>query len=290
MSGGQANIAKFQELVKVALRNGFDLEMRSNLLKEAADDYKDDNLVNSCLLQFPFGRGGINERRFRKDGSITKHTKIKEYVTHLSLISQTQFHQQLFSLIMYNMHVKQEMVRTASYKTRGKMSATDIAKNLTTEELEAAINSKGRRRTGPGGRFLNAVDAIARAVPHTNEATKKARLKGEAIQHKFGPASYFLTITPDDDGNFLVQILSGIIVDDDQNIDDLSDAELAKRATRRTEIRLKFPGLCAFFFELVLDVIVEEVIGWDVNCENSRAQGGLFGKPQAFIIAVEEQG
>ena len=57
-----------------------------------------------------------------------------------------------------------------------------------------------------GRRFLDAVDAIAQAVPHTNEAAKRARRDGEAHQHHFGMASYFLTVTPDDDNSFLVQV------------------------------------------------------------------------------------
>ena len=55
--------------------------------------------------------------------------------------------------------------------------------------------------------FLKAVDAITGSAPHTNEAEKKAKGDGEAMQHHFGAASYFLTVTSDDDNSFVVQVL-----------------------------------------------------------------------------------
>ena len=45
-------------------------------------------------------------------------------------------------------------------------------------------------------------------------------------QHYFGTASYFLTVTPDDDNSFIVQVYSQITVDDDRAIASLSDEEL----------------------------------------------------------------
>ena len=290
VSGGQGNMEKFRELVKTATENGFDIEMRSNLFKQSVKDCENDNLVNACLLQFPHGRGGMHERRFKPDGSLTKNTDCKDCVANASMISQPHFHKQLFSLILHNMHVKQNVTRTASHRTRGTLSANDTATNLTPQNLARAMGSKNERRTGTGGNLLSAIDAAARAVPHTNQATKNARKEGETCQHYFGIASYFLTVTPDDDNNCVVQILSGKIIDDNTSMETLTDEELTKRAKLRTEIRLKFPGLCAFFFELVMDIVIEEVIGWNSHEQQAKTCGGLFGHPQAFIASAEEQG
>ena len=77
-----------------------------------------------------------------------------------------------------------------------------------------------------------------------------ARRNGEAIQHHFSAASWFLTVTPDDESNVLVQVYSKQEVDSDlasvSNIDELSDEDLVKRAIERTKIRIKFPGICAW--------------------------------------------
>ena len=82
--------------------------------------------------------------------------------------------------------------------------------------------------------FLKAMDAITGSAPHTNEAAKRAKRDGEAIQHHFGPPSFFLTVTPDDDNSFVVQVYSGLVIDDDVAVKKMSDAELMTCAKERT--------------------------------------------------------
>ena len=70
---------------------------------------------------------------------------------------------------------------------------------MTKEEVSAAISRResGTMNNGSiGGRFLHAVDTIAKAVPHTNEAAKKARQEGEALQHHFGLPGRNLPLVP----------------------------------------------------------------------------------------------
>jgi hypothetical protein len=62
LTGGQANLELFQELVQAAAQSGYDLDFRVSLMTQAATDYNDNNLVNACLLQFPYGRGGLHEQ------------------------------------------------------------------------------------------------------------------------------------------------------------------------------------------------------------------------------------
>jgi hypothetical protein len=65
VTGGQDNLQKFQELVQAATQCGYDLAFKSTLMKEAVSDFKDNNLVNACVLQFPYGRGGMHEQRMK---------------------------------------------------------------------------------------------------------------------------------------------------------------------------------------------------------------------------------
>ena len=88
VTGGQDNLQKFQELVQAATQCGYDLAFKSSLMKEAVSDFKDNNLVNACLLQFPYGRGGMHEQRMKGNGSFTNETDIRDYVEHLSNLSQ----------------------------------------------------------------------------------------------------------------------------------------------------------------------------------------------------------
>ena len=120
LQGGQKNIDKFKELMGAASKNGYTLEFRNDLNKQAVHDFKDNNLINACLLQFTCGRGGINKDRLIEDNEswCTKNIDIDQYVAHLSKISQPQFHYDLFCLILHNMKTKLQMVKFASYKVR----------------------------------------------------------------------------------------------------------------------------------------------------------------------------
>ena len=109
------------------------------------------------------------------------------------------------------------------------------------------------------------------------------------MNHHFGSAAWFFTITPDDENNYLIQVYSATIIDDDQPVSMLSDDDLFQRAKKRTELRVKVPGICAFFFEEVLNIIIEEVLGWDIS-KGRRLKTGMFGDTEAFLIAIEEQG
>ena len=297
VNGGQENIERFNELLKVASTNGYDIAFKSNLMKEAVPDYKDNNLVNACLLQFPYGRGGMQEVRLNSNGSFTSSTDIEEFLQHVSNISQPHFHQELFCLIVYNLSMKQGMLRTARWKVRNKCDAKELAQELTMEDVSAAIStrvlSEGRKRKkgDRGEKVLDAVDAIAKAVPHTNEAARQARATGECIQHHFGTPSIFLTVTPDDENSYIVQVLANQTVGIDVETTAMTDAKLILNARERVNLRISFPGICALFFEYVLDIILEEVVGWDLEKGKSREdKPGLFGVAQAFTATVEEQG
>ena len=134
-TGGQGDISQFQSMVQAATSSRFDLEFYCDLMKEAVCDFKDNNLVNACLLQFPYGRGGMQETRMKTDGSFTSSTDVAQYVEHLSYISQRHFHHELFSLVLYNMQVKQQMVRAAGYRVRDNLSANLLAEEITADDM-----------------------------------------------------------------------------------------------------------------------------------------------------------
>ena len=296
LTGGQENLEQFNEMIQAATNSGYDIAIKCDLMKEAVSDFRDNNLVNACLLQYPYGRGGMHEVRLHTKGSLTCSTDIEEYVQHLTRLSQPHFHHELFTLILYNLSMKQAMVRNAGWRVRNKCDAQSLATELTIEQITEAISTRitaGRKRnySTQGHKLLNAVDAIARAVPHTNEAAKQARSNGECIQHHFGTPSVFLTVTPDDNNSFLVQVYANDMIDNDQPVEQLSNEELVVRARKRTSLRIKYPGVCALFFEYALEIVIEEVIGWDMKKGKAREdKPGLFGVPQAYTATIEEQG
>ena len=291
--GGYSDKQTFEEYVKEAKLSNLSFHLYSDFQKNYVPDYKDDNLVNACLLQFPYGRGGLNEDRRDSQGEYTTYgIDIIHYIKALSRNSQPQFHLQLFSLILYNLHQKQRMVRHASVVARDAMKAGIIAHKVTTQQVRDAV---GRRKCvggaaggggTPGDLFVDSVDAVAGHVAHSNRATKQARRNAECLAHHFGMPSYFLTVSPDEDYSFLVQVYSGTLVDLPGNrVETKSDDELAAMHVKRAEIRVKFPGVCAYVFELMMDIVVGKVVGWD---EPSRK--GMLGECLAYTQTVEEQG
>ena len=95
-SGGQDNHEQFKNVIHNAQQNGYDLEWQCNLKRELVRDVtKEDIFVMANLIQFPYGRGGFNEIRKRKDGKRNAKTDPDEFVTHLSLLSEPAFHRPL---------------------------------------------------------------------------------------------------------------------------------------------------------------------------------------------------
>ena len=292
-SGGFDNPLDFKEFVDVMQENNYDVHFKAELEREFVKGKEGDQLILACPLQFPYGVGGMDETRELADGRLTSKVDLSEYLKHLSLKSQREFQTPLFQLVSYSMLSRSRLLRSANLQLKRKVDAKQLAKRFDAQDLSKAI--KARRCRKKWGKkisqdLLDAVDATARDLPHTNEASKKVRSSMEAMHHHFGMGSVFLTVTFDDENSLLMQILSDIRVDNNEEVDDLSDEELKKRAKKRSSLRIEFPGIAALNFEMMMDILVDEVIGWDTdgNCPNGK--DGLFGKVKAMAYAVEEQG
>jgi len=124
---------------------------------------------------------------------------------------------------------------------------------------------------------------------HTNEAAKQARTRMFSMIAKFGVPAIFFTITPDDNGSFRIKInahkASYGPPDVDACPEDIRiDAEVAR------SIREQYPGLCDFDFENILGLVINHLIGWDEDAGIPKEKGGVFGVPDAWSAAIEEQG
>ena len=293
LTGGQQNVNEFQEVVEKATKQGFRIECKVSVISEAVDDYKGDNLVNACLLQFPYGRGGLNEFRLNKEGEITSINDIEQFTKYISMVSLPQFHAELFTLQIYNMQTKYTMVQSAGWRIRHKLCAQLLAQNLTAQDIYDAIENT-RNATGRYGRghvLLGAIDAICKTIPHTNEAAKRARREIETMQHHFGCPTFFLTVTPDDDNHILVQIYANSVCSSNKDINTMSDEQINELAKEKTALRIKYPGVCAYFFEIVLDIIIRDVLKWN-KTKNVPigSTPSIFGNINAISVSIEEQG
>jgi hypothetical protein len=116
----------------------------------------------------------------------------------------------------------------------------------------------------------------------------KWRKISQAIYHNFG-SSIFLTVTPDDNASFTIQISSKPIIDVNVEVHRLDSVEFTTRAKLRTKLHLQYPGICAFYFELALQTIISEVFGWDLKLNRQR-KPSLFGTIQAFCARSKNKG
>ena len=242
-SGGLDDPEEFKKIVEEAQQRGYDVEFQCDMEKSLVNDYDEDNLVNTSLLQFPYGVGGMNEMRWKGDGSKTDRLNVSEYISHLTKLSRPDFHRPLFTLMLYSIHVRQQLLKTAKLQLRGKTKAATLANGLRIEDLDNAIwfqRRNVRSGTAASRTLLDAIDSCSRSLPHTKDAAKKARSTAESMQHNFGLGSWFLTVTFDDDNSFLVQVLSQTEVDGNQPVSSLTDEELQDRAKKRTLLRLQF--------------------------------------------------
>ena len=132
-------------------------------------------------------------------------------------------------------------------------------------------------------KFLSAVDATGKSLPHTNEASRKARGCNEAMQHHFGMSSVFVTAMFDNENSLLMQVLSGVEVDDGTLVDSLTDSELSSHTKGRRDTGLNFPGLAAMNFEVLFPILAEEVI---IKTAGTTSQRSFTTETTRCIVVI----
>ena len=164
-------------------------------------------LLNSGLLQFPCGIGGMNETRLLHDGSFTTRSDPKDHLEQLSSRAQPCFQSSLFQLIMHSLLSRFRLLKTSRLQMKGKTDAHNLAEGLTAKDVTNCATGRKMRNwhagTAASRKLLDAVDSTSKSLPHTNDATKHSRGNSEAMQHHFGMASVWLTVTFDDENSVL---------------------------------------------------------------------------------------
>ena len=211
--------------------------------------------VNAYILQFPYGRGGFDELRKKPDGSfIISSIDIGKYIEHLLHTSIKYFQYELFILQLYNTIMKQWMSRFASFRIRNNTPVENFANNLDLEDIRDILNQRkkngsnsfGYIRYSSSSHFMHAIDAITKALPHINASARKNKNVGECLQHHFAIATLFITMSPDDENNFLIQVWCGENIKDNTFYND--DNFLHFKAKEHINLQVNFLGICALFF------------------------------------------
>jgi len=69
---------------------------------------------------------------------------------------------------------------------------------------------------------------------------------------------------------------------------DATEEECITDFTLRKETRLDFPGACSLYFDGVMQIVLEVLLGWNLK-EQKGSEDGIFGELDAWGMAVEEQ-
>ena len=289
LNGGQKNSDEYKRMVsKVKDSNGDFFVMSGGT--EYLKDFKGNNLSKAFPLQFPYGLGGPKDARNRPINSL-------DYLTHVINLSQPRFSHQLFVLVCYNMIQRQKMLVNATWRMKAKEEICNKFGTLTPDQIDQTLLAKTcgvRAGQKESIEFVSLVDAITRKLPHTNMASSAARQSVLAMQCHYGFPSVFFTVTFTDDNSFLIKTMADgkNATTDPISIADLlgvEKEEIKQMADNRKTTRSKHPGLCALNYEMLVDIIIECMIGWDDTKGQPTEQEGLFGIPEAYFLATEEQ-
>ena len=232
-------------------------------------DYQGDALLRAFPLQFPYGLGLppklISNRKDPKHISTSQLV----YMQHLQKLSIRHFHRSDFILVLHNMYERQRAV-SVSYlrviKQLGNDSFAEQIAEMSVAQLHTAIN---RAHAGLpvldrlSNEFLKSINAVCKSMGHTNDAAKSARLNMLADAVRFGTGAVFLTVTPDDSNCLRIKIYIEHKSNNSPDPCSASEEEVEADIEMSVKLRQDFPGLCAFDFQQITELMIEHILGWD---------------------------
>ena len=308
MNGGFDTQQEFLDFVAKHQKTGsWSAELHFRPDATRVGDWKENTIARAFPKVFPYGFTGLPGdpalAKLEKREGYKKHMKrnrvsvLKKYLQ----MRQPAFHEAKFNLIVCNTILKETIFTSscirANMSVKNAQTLAGSFGRMTGGELMNAISASRNRvpsrySSRPGSQYLNAIHAICRSLPHTNEATEEARRIYFSYLIKFGLPCIFFTITPDDSRNFRIIAYSlekKVPKFGEIKIDELTDDEILADFRFKSQQRLKYPGLCAEEYARVTQIIIQHVLNWDEKEEKSKGPG-LFGDLAAWCLATEEQG
>ena len=104
-------------------------------------EHSDNNFVKIFLKQFPYGRGGPSEIRKNSRGEST-FLALDKFIAHVNDLADPNFHDQLFTLVSYNILQRQKMLNRACWRLKTSESLQEKIANVTDQEIRQHISSK----------------------------------------------------------------------------------------------------------------------------------------------------
>jgi hypothetical protein len=255
-------------------------------------------LEQSFIKLYPYGRGGPGEpRRKGKAVSIEEHAKFVLYKSANCLFGQHS----TFGLFVYDLINRKKAFGTLYAK--GAVGTEEELVTVTAEELEEQAEFEARRIThrragedlihpnpnSNAATFLRSLSSMARNTMGSREARLKSQSDAFATSNALGTYHVFLTKNYHDLA-MLLDLSSTEELNIARNIrggGDVLELNIPIKGMRRGLIS-KNPAMTAFWFNSMVNVLLEEVLGFDPKTKRTR-RDGLFGPIKAYHGATEEQ-
>ena len=291
-NGGCMTKEDFQSMVIESLDSTTNVTMLSPPTTTTLRDYECNTIELAFPLQFPYGSSGPPISK--KDGKVAAGTRI-EYIKYLLRLSNPNMHKADFVLVLHNMYERHRAVKHSFLKCINRMGEDSTGESYSKITINSIRSAFACAQSGIPVRdrvlkkFIGDIQAVCKSMGHTNDAAKKARLHMFANIVRFGIPTLFLTVTPDDGNSFRLEVY---VRGRNSELPTLSDPGevIDSNVAQTLKWRQEFPGLCSFEFEQITSVIIDHILGWDVDINRSKQNGGIFGKVKAWCAAVEEQG
>jgi hypothetical protein len=123
----------------------------------------------------------------------------------------------------------------------------------------------------------------------TAEAAKGARSKILSDMVCFGASAVFLMVTPDDSNCLRLQIYAQHKLVEVPDPMSASNEEIKADFDLSIQLRQIYPGLCAFNFHQIHEMMIEHIFGWNRQEVVSHEGGGVLGVLEAWSATIEEQ-
>ena len=124
---------------------------------------------------------------------------------------------------------------------------------------------------------MQLVNTVASKLPGSHAAKLQARNECIAYCGAFGIPLFYLTINPNPLNSPVFPLMAG---DEEVDLDERYPKLKPKR--ERMKLLVEDPVAAADFYEFSIRHIFDDLIGWDFEKGQSRAEGGILGKLRAF--------
>ena len=277
-----------EEFIREVLKDKRFFHMISRPTCEPVKSLDGDNLLKCFPLQFPYGNGSRPEKMDRL-----------KYIRHLANLSEPCFQKAEFLLPLLMYQSKLQLVRGTSIRTNYRVSENrnmeDVINDIDLSEVDSTLNDIKQQsnmfnrksiKNKDLARLVDAVSAVTKKIPFSDSAAKEERKKLFSLCTEFGMPALFLSICPDDTANWFMKVQS---VNSCKRPSCGSNEEIDEYLEECAKVRIEYPGLSTLNFENVIDLVISDIIGWDVQHGCSKTEGGVFGISEAWFTPIEEQ-